>query len=49
MNKNALHCLVLAAVMASSSVPSVYAEETVNDTVSAQGPEDAADTETKCV
>ena len=46
MKRNALPCLVLAAVMASSSVPSVYAEETVNDTVSAQGPEDAADTET---
>jgi len=46
MKKNALPYLVLAAVMASSSVPSVYAEETVNDTVSAQRPEDAADTET---
>lgn len=46
MKKNALPCLVLAAVMASSSMPSVYAEEATNDVVSALEKEDAADQET---
>lgn len=45
MKKNALPCLVLAAVMASSSLPSVYAEETANDGVSTPGSENTVDTE----
>lgn len=46
MKKKALPCLVLAAVMASSSLPSAYAEETTNDTVSAPGSENATEAET---
>lgn len=46
MKRNAIPCLVLAAVMAGSSMPSVYAEETIQDIVSAQEQEDMPQKET---
>ncbi len=44
MKRNAIPCLVLAAIMAGSSMPCVYAEETNADIVSAQ--EDTQQSET---